>query len=46
MTRRDKILERFLRGNADAGIRFDDMVAILKRLGFGERVRGDHHIFS
>jgi hypothetical protein len=30
----------------DANIRFDALCELLKRLGFVERVRGDHHIFT
>jgi hypothetical protein len=41
-----KTLNRVLRGNADANIRFDDLRALLVHLGFAERIRGDHHIFS
>jgi hypothetical protein len=41
-----KTLERVLRGNADANIRFRDLCALLHHLGFTERVRGDHHIFT
>ena len=33
-------------GPSDAGIRFDDLCSILRRLGFAERVRGSHHIFT
>ncbi len=46
MTRRDKSLDSLLRGNADSNIVFSELVAILKWLGFRERVRGSHHIFS
>jgi hypothetical protein len=46
MTRRDKSLNSLLRGNADSNIVFSELVAILKWLGFQERVRGSHHIFS
>jgi hypothetical protein len=42
----DSVLERVLRGSSDAGIRFDDLLALLRRLGFLERIRGSHHIFS
>jgi hypothetical protein len=42
----EKTLERILRGNADANIRFGDLCALLSHLGFAERVRGDHHIFT
>jgi HicA toxin of bacterial toxin-antitoxin, len=42
----EKTLERILRGNADANIRFGDLCALLSHLGFAERIRGDHHIFT
>jgi predicted RNA binding protein YcfA (HicA-like mRNA interferase family) len=35
-----------LRGSSDAGIRFDDLRALLRRLGFEERVKGSHRIFN
>jgi len=41
----DELLTRILRGTADANIRFDDLRHLLRRLGFEERIRGDHHIF-
>jgi hypothetical protein len=41
-----KTLGRILRGTSDANIRFNDLCQLLKRLGFEERVRGDHHIFT
>ena len=46
MSKVTKTLDRVLRGNADADIRFGDLCALLLHLGFVERVRGDHHIFS
>ncbi len=46
MSKVEKILERVLRGNADTNIRFGDLCALLSHLGFAERVRGDHHIFT
>jgi len=42
----DKTLEKILSGRSDAGIRFSDLVRLLARFGFAERVRGDHHIFT
>jgi len=45
MARANKLLDQILRGNADANIPFSGMVQFLKRLGFQERVKGDHHIF-
>jgi hypothetical protein len=41
-----KTLDRILRGNADKNTRFDDLCALLCHLGFAERIRGDHHIFT
>ena len=46
MSRPLKTLDRVLRGTSDANIAFDDLRGMLKHLGFVERVRGDHHIFS
>lgn len=46
MSRPTKTLDRVLRGTADANIRFGDLCALLKHLGFVERVRGGHHIFT
>lgn len=45
MSKVSKILNRVLRGDADANIRFDELRALLANLGFVERIRGDHHIF-
>jgi hypothetical protein len=41
-----KTLDRILRGTSDSSIRFDDRCAVLIHLGFAERVRGGHHIFT
>lgn len=46
MTRRDKLLDRILRGTADANIPFAELCQLLRRLGFEERVRGSHHILT
>jgi len=45
VTSSQKLLDQILRGGADANISFSGMVALLKRLGFKERVKGSHHIF-
>ena len=39
-------MQRILNGNADSSIRFNDLCALLLRLGFEEQIRGSHHIFS
>jgi len=31
---------------SDANVPFDGLRTLLKRLGFDERIRGDHHIFT
>lgn len=46
MTRHDKLIDRILRGAADADIGFDELCAVLAHLGFTQRVRGSHHVFS
>jgi len=46
MSRSAKTLERVLRGTSDGAIRFDGLCRLLKRLGFAQRIRGDHQIFS
>jgi predicted RNA binding protein YcfA (HicA-like mRNA interferase family) len=42
----DDLLDRILRGVSDANINFNQLRNLLKQLGFRERIRGDHHIFS
>ena len=46
MCPQDKLLERILRGTSDANIPFAGMCRLLRKLGFEERVRGSHHIFT
>jgi len=41
-----KSLERVLSGTSDANIRFADLRSLLNALGFLERIKGSHHIFS
>jgi hypothetical protein len=45
MAKYDRLLRQILRGTADANISFDDLLRLLRRLGFEERIRGSHHIF-
>ena len=42
----DKALAQLLTGQADANIRFGELRRLLVRLGFAERIRGDHFIYS
>jgi hypothetical protein len=45
MPKTDKVLDQILRGTSDANVSFAGLRSVLLRLGFGERVRGSHHIF-
>jgi hypothetical protein len=46
MTKRDRLIRNILSGTADANIAFADLCGLLAALGFGERVKGDHHMFT
>ena len=46
MLREDALLMRILRGTADANVPFTELCRLLHRLGFGERIRGSHRIFT
>ena len=46
MSKLEKVLLAVLRGTADANIAFADLRYLLERLGFTERIRGSHHIFT
>jgi len=41
-----KDLAQVLGGTADANVRFDNLRQVLLHLGFAERIRGSHHIFT
>jgi len=43
--RRRKLLERILSGRSDANISFEQTRALLRNVGFSERIVGSHHIF-
>lgn len=45
MGKYEKLLQLILSGRSDANLAFDDLRQLLLRLGFSERIRGDHHIF-
>lgn len=46
MGRHEKLLLQILRGTSDAAIPFQGVRALLGWLGFEERIRGGHHIFT
>ena len=46
MGKYEKLYEHILMRRSDANVPFDSLCVLLKRLGFDERIRGDHHIFT
>lgn len=46
MGKTEKLIQRILSGTSDANVRFDSLCRLLIRMGFDERIRGDHHIFT
>ena len=46
MSKHGKILARVVRGTSDANIPFNGLRQLLLRLGFQERIRRSHHIFT
>ena len=41
-----KTLDKILRGDSDANIRFEELCHLLQAKGFRMRVSGSHHIFT
>jgi len=41
-----RIIDKVLSGLSDKNIRFEDLRKLLLFLGFEERKKGDHHIFT
>lgn len=46
MEKHEKVLIQILRGTSDANISFEGLCGLLKYLGFEERIRSSHHIFT
>ena len=46
MGKYDKLLIQVLRGASDANIPFEGLCQLLRHLGFDERTRGSHRIFT
>jgi hypothetical protein len=46
MSKHTKLLWRILQGTSDKNIPFAGLCQLLYHLGFEERIRGSHHIFS
>lgn len=46
MAARKKLLDQILQGTADANVPFQRLCSLLRNLGFEERIKGSHHIFT
>ncbi len=46
MSQQDKLLAKILSGASDTNISFAQLCQLLIKLGFDERIRGSHHIFT
>jgi predicted RNA binding protein YcfA (HicA-like mRNA interferase family) len=46
VSQQDKLLAKILSGASDTSISFEQLCQLLIRLGFDERIRGSHHIFT
>jgi len=42
----ERLYDHILMRRSDANVSFETLCALLKRLGFDERIKGDHHIFT
>jgi len=46
MGKLEKLYEHILLRKSDANVPFETLCTLLKRLGFDERIKGGHHIFT
>ena len=46
MGKYEKLLQKILTGTSDNNIKFSELRQLLKKLGFDERIKGDHYIFT
>lgn len=46
MSQFDKLIEKILSGISDSNISFSALCQLLYHLGFEERIKGIHHIFT
>jgi len=46
MGKLEKLRVRILSGTSDTNIEFKQLCNLIKQLGFAEKIRGDHHIFT
>ncbi len=46
MSRFEKLVNEIVRGNSDHNIHFNELQNLLLKLGFEQRIKGSHHVFS
>ena len=46
MSKYEKLYQYIVTRKSDANVQFDALCMLLKKLGFIERIKGDHHIFT
>jgi len=46
MDKHEKLYKHILMRRSDANVPFEGLCSLVKRLGFEERIKGDHHVFS
>jgi predicted RNA binding protein YcfA (HicA-like mRNA interferase family) len=46
MSKLEKILFQILQGTSDKNMPFKDLKSLMLALGFEERIKGSHHIYS
>ncbi len=46
MGQQKKTLDQILRGGSDQNVAFNDLLNLLKSLGFEQRIKGSHYVFS
>ena len=46
MGKLEKLYEHILMRRSDTNVPFETLRTLLRRLGFDERIKGDHHIFT
>ena len=46
MSKQEKTLRKVLAGTRDSSVSFSELCRVLRALGFTERVRGSHRIFT
>ena len=46
MSKHEKLIQQILSRTSDANISFSELCQFLLNIGFQERIKGDHHIFT